>query len=249
MTKPSKPKRHAVYSGTRNLYEHMVPAVKSLVANSSVTDVWLLIEDEEFPYEMPDFVHFIDLSGQEWFEPGGPNMRSEFTYMAMVRVAYAEIFPDIDRIVQLDVDTVCVDDVDYLWEVDLDDMWLACVEEHLGTYRPFGPHYFNVGVAAFNLDQIRADNVTGQMVEMLNVRKLWCVEQDTFNIFAVPGKMAELPVRYNECFVTGYTDNPAVVHFAGARKWWDDPEVPRREHLAKYRAMSWDEVMEAHDGR
>ena len=140
--------KHAVYSGTRNLYADMVTAAKSLVANSSVTDIWLLIEDDEFPYELPDCrvtFHVKNMRGQTWFPPNGPNMTSVFTYMAIIRAAYAEIFPDIDRIVSFDCDTVCVDNVDYLWEVDLQGNLWAANHEYLGTYKPYGPKYWNVG--------------------------------------------------------------------------------------------------------
>ena len=42
----------AVYAGTRNLYEQMYVCVKSLMANTIMDKVYLLIEDYEFPYEV-----------------------------------------------------------------------------------------------------------------------------------------------------------------------------------------------------
>lgn len=241
--------KHAVYSATRNLYPDILPAMKSLVANSSVTDIWLLIEDDEFPYELPEFVHVRNLSGQTWFPPTCPNIKSAFTYMAMIRACYPEIFSDIGRIVQLDVDTVCVDDVDYLWEVDLDGKWIAWAREYLGTYDPFKHgEYYNVGVAVLNLDQMRADGAQEQLVNLVNTKKMWCVEQDAYNRLAWPDKFVELPTRYNECFATGYTEEPAIVHFAGTANWQGNVKVPRREYVRKYRDMTWEEVMELHHG-
>ena len=43
----------AVYCATRNLYLDLIPAVKSLLANSDVDRVYLLIEDDAFPEELP----------------------------------------------------------------------------------------------------------------------------------------------------------------------------------------------------
>lgn len=242
-------KRHAVYSGTRNLYEDMLPAVKSLVANSSVTDVWLLIEDETFPFDVPDFVHPLNMSGQTWFPADGPNMKSQFSYMAMIRACYEEILPKVDKVVQFDVDTVCVDNIDCLWQVDLKGKWIAAVKEHLGKYDPFRHgEYYNAGVMTLNLKQMRADNAMQDLVNVLNSKKMMCVDQDAFNKFAVPDKVVELPVRFNECFVTGHTEEPAVVHFAGTPDWQSNVRLPRREYVKKYRDMSWDEVMELHNG-
>ena len=66
----------AAYTGTRNLYSGMVPAVKSLLAHSDVEKVYLLIEDDEFPYYLPDCVETVNVSNQTYFRPGGPNMVS-----------------------------------------------------------------------------------------------------------------------------------------------------------------------------
>lgn len=236
--------RHAVYSGTRNLYADMATAAKSLAANSHVTDIWLLIEDDALPYELPDGpvrFHTMDMSGQTYFDPNGPNMRSVFTYMAIIRAAYAEIFPDIDRIVSFDCDAVCVDNVDYLWEVDLQgNLWAANLE-YLGTHKPYGPRYWNVGVCVYDLAAIRAEDMTRRLVDMIETTKLWCVEQDAI---ASTQRVLTLPERYNESAVTGYTDDPAVVHFASfGTGWRDNNRVPRREYWRKYENMEWDEVM------
>lgn len=40
----------AVYTGTKNLYPHMIPAIKSLLFNSDVDIIYLLIEDDVFPF-------------------------------------------------------------------------------------------------------------------------------------------------------------------------------------------------------
>ena len=39
----------AVYSGTRKLYPYMAPAIRSMMANSSVDKIYLYIEDDQFP--------------------------------------------------------------------------------------------------------------------------------------------------------------------------------------------------------
>lgn len=241
--------KHAVYSGTRNLYADMETSAKSLVANSSVDMVHLLIEDAEFPSELPGIVEAIDVSGWSGRFPG-PNNDSVFTYMAMLRACYCELFPGVDYIVQLDCDTVCVSDVDALWDVELGGKWFAAVKEVQDYHKPYGPDYYNIGVAAFNLAQMREDGAQGKLVDLMRSEKLWCVEQDALNELGIPlGKVAELPARFNESAVTRYTDDPAVVHFASfGTGWHDNPKVPRREHYRKYRDMTWEEAMELHHG-
>ena len=64
--------RHAAYCGTRNIYGDMETAAKSLVANSNVDVVHFLIEDAEFPHDLPSIVQCHDVSGQTFFPQGGP---------------------------------------------------------------------------------------------------------------------------------------------------------------------------------
>ena len=250
--------KHAVYSGTRNLYPHMVTAAKSLVANSSVNKVWFLVEDEEFPYELPDIVETIDVSGQSWFNPNGPNMKTQFTYMALLRVCYAKLLPDVDKVLQLDVDTVVVDDIDLLWDTKMDDAWFMAVHEppryvngHRTDYKPWGERYYNIGVAMFNLVQIRKDRIDDFLIHVLNTEYLRYIDQDAWDKYGNT-RCIDLPERYNESMVTGYTDDPAIVHYAGYGNGWLDPlfrECPRLEHLRRYREMSWDEAMDLHHGK
>ena len=69
----------AIYTGTRNLYRHMIPAIKSLIANSDVDKIYVGIEDKSFPYELPPLCEVMDLSEQTFFAKDGANMKSRYT--------------------------------------------------------------------------------------------------------------------------------------------------------------------------
>lgn len=245
-------KKHAVYSATPNLYEQMVWAAKSLYANSSVDVIHFLINDDEFPYELPDFIvtHNVMDYANEMFPAKCVNADTHFTRMALVRVCYPELFPDVDYIVQLDIDTVCVDDVDELWELDMDGLWFAAAPELYSGYNPYNAEvYCNVGVCVFNLAQIRKDGAQEQLVRYINNVRCHCVEQDALNYLGtVNGTMGLLDARYNENRACGYTDNPAIVHYVGYMDWQTNPNLPRREYLKLYRDKSWGEIERLHHG-
>lgn len=230
----------AVYSGTRNLYSAMETAAKSLTYNSSVDKIYFLIEDDEFPNKLPSHIKTVNVSGQTYFPKTGANFKTHFTYMSLIRVCYTKLFPDLDKILQLDVDTVVVDDIDYLWTVDLTNKYFAAVEEELSTFKPYGNRYYNIGVAMFNLDFIRERLMDDVCINFLNTTKVPYIDQDAWNKNVNILKKVSLPVRYNESFVTGYTDSPAIIHFAGYKQWDKNPRVCRREYLKKYREMSWE---------
>lgn len=238
----------AVYSGTRNLYSSMVTAAKSLIYNSSVDKIYFLIEDDEFPEWLPPQIETMNVSGQKFFPKDGANFKTQFTYMSLLRVCYTKLFPDLDKILQLDVDTVVVDNIDQLWNTKLNNAWFAAVVEDYSTYKPFGPKYYNAGVALFNLKKIRADQADERLIEFLNTTKVPYIDQDAWNRFGI-GKDIALPVRYNESIVTGYTDSPAIVHYAGFKEWTSNPKVCRREYLKHYREMTWGEVLHENPDR
>ena len=51
----------------RNLYPDMLPAIKSMLMNGKPDLIYLLIEDEKFPYWLPSNVKTINVSGQKFF--------------------------------------------------------------------------------------------------------------------------------------------------------------------------------------
>ena len=135
----------------------------------------------------------------------------------------------------MDADTVICDSLDPIWNIDLSGKWVAAVPEYRGRYHPFGPMYYNMGMAVLNLAQMRKDGIVPWMVEYLNTVKQPYADQDAFN---KPGleqdKFVGLPIRYNETIVTGETDHPAIVHFCGLSDWYKNTKMHRREYLERY---------------
>lgn len=225
---------NVVYSGTRNLYPAMKGAIASLLDHNPDAKVYVLAEDDELPFEIPGKV--INVSGQQYFPADNPNMRSQFTYMAMIRVCTPDLIPE-DRVIQLDVDTIVCDSLEPIWEIDLTDKWLGWCPEYYGQYKPRPFEYYNFGVAVMNLEQMRRDNATGIAVHLLNNERFPFIDQDVMNFLAVPSKTVDIPARYNESFCCGYTENPAIVHYAGYPDWYTSKGVPRWWYREQYKEV------------
>ena len=222
----------ACYCGTRNLYGDMVPAVKSLLKNSDVDLVYLLIEDDEFPYEMPSCVECINVSGQPWLDPNGPNYKNSWTYMVLMRAALHRVFPNLDRILSLDVDTIVAKDISELWDLPLDDYWLAAAKEPFKSrYRL----YVNCGVMLLNLRKLRDDGKGDELIEALNTVRYGFNEQDCI-AERCQGGMLVIPSDYNQNAYTEPTTTPKIVHFAAIKRWQSHPLV------TMYRDMPWDQI-------
>ena len=238
----ARAKKHAAFCGTRNIYGDMETAAKSLVAMSDVDVVHFVIEDAEFPTELPSIIQLHDASGQTFFAPDGPNMSSGFTYMAMMRLALCHVLPRVNKVLSLDADTVCVDDVSGVWDMPIDDCYYSASHEWHKSEN--GLLYCNVGVALYNLRKLR-DGKANEIIDVLNRRRYTWVEQDVSN-YLCQGRIHDMPSEYNSNW---WTDKNApgakIVHFAGVARdgWINDQRV------VKWRETPWDEVMRLHEER
>lgn len=219
----------AVYTGSRNLYPAMVTAAKSLLANSDVDKIYLLIEDDEIPYDIPECVETINVSEQKFFQEDGPNMKSGYTYLAMMRAALAYVFPDLDVILSLDVDTIVDKDISDLWSLPLDDYYFAAAKEEHRSYE--GLFYTNTGVALYNLKKLR-DGKADEVIFALNHQRFTWVEQDAFN-YLCQGRILEMPSRYNVNTWTAPTEEKRILHYAGISMdvWQTFPEYLKYRDL------------------
>lgn len=232
--------KHAVYCGTREVYDDMNTSAKSLYANSDVNYIWFLIEDDEFPVELPSFVETINVSKQKWFKPDGANSNTPYTYMTMVRAALCHVLPDLGKVLSLDTDTICVADASDVWNIDIEDCYLAATPELWARKRP-GLFYCNTGVSLFNLDELR-DGKADEIIEVLNRHYFRWPEQDAIN-YLCQGRIAHMSAIYNWCpwVIHGDETRPRIIHYA-ARDDWRDEQV-----VVQYRAMTWNEAIRRHD--
>lgn len=225
-----------VYEATRNYYPYLRWTIQSLLEHNDPEIIYILAEDDSIP-DLPEVCKVINVTDQKWIRKSSPNYKSWYSWMVLMRVCLPEIL-DCDKVLQLDIDMVICDSLRPVWETDVEGKWIAAVRERAGTYRPFGMKYYNMGVSLFNLEQMRKDGAMQKLVRELNSVWYPCPEQDAINKYAVPDKITDIPARYNECFCCGYTENPAVIHFAGERSWMDNPEMFRGEYLEKYKTAA-----------
>lgn len=225
--------RAAVYSGTRNIYQKMLPSMKSLLMHSNVEKIYFLIEDDEFPYELPPEVECINVSNQAYFRKDGPNFKNVLSYMVLLRAAYAKYFPNLDRILSIDYDTIVNENISELWDLDLSNYYLAAVEETDLTKEEGS--YFNMGVAMLNLQKWREENIDDKIIEALNTYWYRYKEQDCFNEF-FKNQVLILPSDYNGCWQAKQQQRDKITHFAGIY------ELDRFPHFNYYQDLSLSEL-------
>lgn len=224
-TKPDD--RIVVYSSTRNLYDVLPAAYNSLLAYTKPDHVYLLIEDDTFPHKLPANVTPVNVSTQDIFPAEGPNYHTQYTYMILLRAAFTKIFPDANRILSLDVDTIVNEDISALWDVDLTDAYFAAVTEPI-SQQIRGYPYPNFGVTMFNLQLLRDTGMDDTIIAELNTVKHRYPEQDAY-VKHCGVRFNQLPSDYNDTStgfkVTAPTDHPIITHYPGFKDWTCFPIV------------------------
>ena len=230
----------AVYAGTRNLYKDMVTAAKSLLKNSDVEKVYFLIEDDAFPEWLPPQIETINVSEQPYFRRDGANYNCQWSYMVLMKLALYRLFPDLERILVLDVDTIVVGDISDLWDIDLASYYVAGAKEPLKSTND--RLYINAGVMMLNLKRLRDSWKGDEMLNALNRKKYFFCEQDCI-AERCQGGILEIDGDYNACCVTEHSDNPKIIHYAAVRNWQKNRRAWRHGDLVKIRKMKWGDIL------
>lgn len=232
----------ASYVGTRNVYDQIIPSLKSLIFNSDVERVYLLIEDDEFPIPVPEIVRTVNVSRQQFFYPSGPNYSTiKWTWMTMMRAALPLIFPQHDLILSLDNDTIIVDDISNLWDLPIGKNYFSAAREpkkSKGGSTYICDIFTQMGVVLYNLKALRDSGAVFDVLKALNTRRFIFAEQDAFNVLC-QGRIHVMPSQYNvNEFTEPFVGNPKIYHYAATNgRWLDYPIVKA------YREARW---MECH---
>lgn len=228
----------AVYCGTSNVYEDMLVAATSLLENSNVDKIYFLIENDEFPYKLPDKIETKNVANQEYFSKDGPNYRNTLTYMVLMRAALSKIFLEYDRILSLDIDTIVDKDISDIWDLNIDNYYFAAALEPEcskgGKWEKLNK-YYNCGVVLFNLKKLRDDKVDDEIIQAINDTYFQCAEQDALNIVC-QGHILEMKSEYNASDWTKATKKPKIYHYAAiSAPMWREFDV-----VQKYRRIADD---------
>lgn len=224
-----------VYSITRNVYDWILPSLRSLAEHNPLARVFILAEDDVLPFDLPIDAEVINISDQKFFPSIAEHRNDDFGgYINHLKVCYPSILP-VNKVIHMDIDTIICDKLDGLWKTNVSGKWFAAVPECQTWYKPFGDDYYNMGISLLNLSQLRKDKIQQEMIDYLLTTNQPFADQNAWNKFGYEyDKAVKLDLRYNESRVTGKTNDPAIVHFCSIPDWWTNTKMDRREYLDKY---------------
>jgi lipopolysaccharide biosynthesis glycosyltransferase len=155
------------------------------------------------------------------------------------RVFLPELLPNVSQLLYLDVDTIVVDRLEPLWQLDLSGYYLAAVtnvlmEHHLHHPGELGledSRYFNSGVLMLNLELMRRDGFSGNVLALVagQERELSWPDQDALNL-AASSKRLPLHPRWN-CMNSFLTSPRVARQMFGARALTEALNAPGIRHF------------------
>lgn len=228
--------RVVCYLMTRNIYNDVLPSLKSLLKNGNIDRVYLFAEDDDVGFDLPSRVIVQDVSEyRQLLDPDGPNYNCRWTYMILMKVLVCKMLPKASRALTLDLDTIVRGDLSGLWDLNLDNYYFAGVREPFWTQR-LHRDYVNAGVLFWNLDKMR-DGMADHLLNVLNRMKYTFPEQDCLNDIC-RGRFLVINGIYNAGDWTEAPDGEIKIRHYMATKglWAGEPEVVR------YGRMSWEDV-------
>ena len=215
--------RVVCYGATRNIYDRLIPSLRSLTVHTRVDRIYILAEDDRLGFVPPKNVTVLNVSAQRIFPPDGPNYNNRWTWMVLMKAALTKVLPPQEhRALWLDCDTLVNGDIGGVWDYDMDGYLIAgCREPHKTALK--NRLYINAGVMMVNLDLMRA-GMDDEVIKVLNGRRYAYPEQDCLNEMC-DGAILEIPSEYNACHFTQPTTTARIRHYAAEPWWFDRKEV------------------------
>ncbi|WP_461219048.1 glycosyltransferase family 8 protein [Lapidilactobacillus salsurivasis] len=203
-------------------------------------------------------IEFVGLAADLYdrFDGDKNTLRADyFTLTIYYRLFIADLFPQYQRAIYLDADTIVTQDLTPLFETDLGTNVIGAIPDAFICNHPeprryaeqaigVDPdHYVNSGVLLMDLAALRAQHFSAKFLALLNQYhfELIAPDQDYLNAICA-GKTLYLSPKWNA--QTEYIlaeiklALPAIIHFNLFGKPWCYDEIPFEDEFWKYAKMS-----------
>lgn len=177
-------------------------------------------------------------------------IRDYYSMATYFRIFIANMFPEYDKAIYIDADTVVIDDIAKLYNMDIGDNLIGGMAENVMTMDVFnryssivlgvpGGEYFNAGLVLMNLEQFRATKMESRFIEILSKRKFPVAQdQDYLNILC-HGRVSYLPVEWNLDPVDMHKDKmPHILHYKMHRRPWYSDGILFGDYFWAYTVQS-----------
>lgn len=174
-------------------------------------------------------------------------LRDYYTGATYYRIFIADLFPQYDKAIYLDSDTVVLQDISKLYKYNLknnfvgaitdkvvssNDIFIDYCEQALGIN---ASNYFNAGILLMNLKKFREDNFYDLFKSLLLTYKFKVAQdQDYLNVIC-KDQVKYIPYKWNTMPIGGKSKKlPCLIHYNLTLKPWHYGDIPYAEIFWKY---------------
>ena len=263
------------YSCDNNYIKYGIVSIQSLIDNSSDENqynIYILCAGLEDKYvdilksmEKDNVsISIDDISRKaEEFVKNLP-VRDYYSCMTYYRLLIPDSYPQYDKAVYIDSDTIVQDDIAKLYNIDIGNSFLGAAYDGLvNSVELYGEYaeqvldidrtrYFNAGVIVINLQQFREHKVIESFMELARTYTFVVAQdQDYLNVIC-KDKVYYMDYAWNFGIMTSQEMNPEdihIIHYHLAAKPWHYDDCRLGDYFWKYARKTpvYDEIMEVYE--
>lgn len=234
-------------------------ALRSLIDNTSKENVYAIkilytnvTEENKIKikkYETENIsIEFVDLNKQLEEIKEKLYTRNYFSNTTYYRLFIPELYPEYDKAVYIDSDTVCLSDIAELYNTDMGDNLIAGIPDGviqaIDIFKDYVErvvgvadynNYFNAGVIVMNLKELRDYKFEEKFIYMLEKIKFEVAQDQDYLNRLCKGRVKILDYSWNRMPVMGKTEGKInLIHYnLGAKPWYFD-NVVYQEYFWEY---------------
>lgn len=234
-------------------------ALRSLIDNTSKENIYAIkilytnvTEENKIKikkYETENIsIEFVDLNKQLEEIKEKLYTRNYFSNTTYYRLFIPELYPEYDKAVYIDSDTVCLSDIAELYNSDMGDNLIAGIPDGviqaIDIFKDYVErvvgvadynNYFNAGVIVMNLKELRDYKFEEKFIYMLEKIKFEVAQDQDYLNRLCKGRVKILDYSWNRMPVMGKTEGKInLIHYnLGAKPWYFD-NVVYQEYFWEY---------------
>lgn len=205
-------------------------------------------------------IYYVDVSERVKDIEKYLHLRDYYTAAIYYRLFIVGMFPNYDKALYLDCDTVILGDVAELYQTDLGDNFIGAIPDQAVASVPEfcnytkdalgidGDKYFNSGVILMNLKKFREEKFYERFYNVLSSYDFTVApDQDCLNLIC-KGKVKYFPTAWNAMPVLGEKEQaPKLVHYNLVHKPWHYDGIPYEKYFWQYAkdTFFFDRIMKA----
>ena len=217
------------------------------VLHSGVRDEYY---EKIMAYSKPNFsIQFVDVTSRLKEIAEHLHMRDYYTCTTYFRVFIASMFPQYDKALYLDCDTVILGDISALYHYELGDNLIAgapcegvnSFEVYKNYVRELGgvnpDTFFNAGVILMNLKAFREEGFYEQFADLLKKYKFQVIQDEDYLNVICQDRILQLPRAWNKFPLSLDTldrEDLRIVHYGMTWKPWKYCDIPYGEYFWEY---------------